>query len=809
MAPPASRRRLVGRDEQLAAIARAATADPTEGRLVVVEGEAGIGKSTLLAAVRDAAPGQVVRGAWDEGATPLTAWIEALGVPPTGPAGAPVPWVRRRLAELAADGPVLVTLDDAHRADSASLGALTGLVRQGLPPDVVVLVAARVPDVVVRADWSACRADLARHAEPVFLELAELSPAAVTELVRARFTSLPDEAAGRLGELVTRHAGGHPLHVAALLDVLVAQPDEAAVTAVVGKVPPRLRALFDHQLAALDPAARRALEALAVLRPVPTAALAAVLDRPGLAVLDDLRAAASLGLTATDRDVVDLRHELIAAAVREAAPPAVHQELHRARLGCPQPEDDAYVRLRHVLGAGLPHREVALARRDAGVLAYERRALAEALELLEAAGLEDDPVLDVHRGLALAGLGRIEDADDLLDAALARAGADPGLVVKAAVGDEALGRTVSGDRRRLARLHRAETVALPPRERFELLVALLREESLAGVARPELVDEIRERAAEVGASIEVRARARTLEVRQLVEGPEPAARRLDLAGEALDLARRTGDPTIVLDATELMLTAALGAGEVDRALALRDTLAVEARRWHRPRLIWATEVLESALLLARGAYDQADAAAGASLQLGQELGVGDALPAFGVHLMIKAWMTGTADSLGDLAEGAATENPTIPAWAAAAAVARARGGDRQRASALLASFRDRRAATASRLFDRPALCMAASAAFSLDDHETARLVRSELPADPDAVVILGYGAVINGPAALFAGIAAMTLGDVGTARTDVAAAEKLATSLGWTPWIDAARRVGAVLDGDDVELPLGMGEKRG
>lgn len=34
-----------------------------------------------------------------------------------------------------------------------------------------------------------------------------------------------------------------------------------------------------------------------------------------------------------------------------------------------------------------------------------------------------------------------------------------------------------------------------------------------------------------------------------------------------------------------MLTAALGAGEVDRALALRDTLAVGARRWHRPRLI--------------------------------------------------------------------------------------------------------------------------------------------------------------------------------------------------------------------------------
>ncbi|WP_433802999.1 BTAD domain-containing putative transcriptional regulator [Actinomycetospora sp. CA-084318] len=807
--PGRPRRRVVGRETQLAAIAAATDADPTQGRLVVVEGEAGIGKSTLLAAVRDAATGEVLRGAWDEGATPLTAWVEALGPPPDGPAGAPVPWVRRRLAELSADGPVLVTLDDAHRADSSSLGALTGLVRQGLPPEVVVLVAARVPDVVARPDWSACRADLARDTDTLFVPLAELAPTAVVQLARARLGHLPDDAVVRVAALVTARTGGHPLHVTALLDVLAAEPDEAAVRAAVGRVPDRLRAVFDQQLHALRPEVRRALEALAVLRPVPTPALAAVLGRRGLDVVEDLRSVVPIGLTAVDGERVDLRHDLVAAAVRESVPTSVARELHRARLDHLQPEDDAYVRLRHVLGAGLPAAEVGLARRDAGVLAYERRALAEALELLEACAREDDPVVDVHRGLVLAGLGRTDEADDLLDTALARADGDPGLVVKAAVGDEALGRTVSGDPRRLARLHRAEAVPLPPRARIDLLVALLREESLAGVARPDLVAELQSRAAADGASVAVRARARALEVRQLVEGPESAARRLALARSALDLARRTGDPTIVLDATELLLTAALGAGDVDRALRLRETLAVEARRWHRPRLIWAAEVLGSALLLARGDYDEARAAAQSSLELGQQLGVGDALSAFGVHLMISAWMTGTADTLGDLAEGAATQNPTIPAWAAAAAVARARAGRRREAVDLLRAFRERRAATASRLFDRPALCMAASAAVSLDDHETARLVRAELPADPDAVVILGYGAVITGPAALFAGLAAMVLGDRAAARTDVAAAEKLATALGWSPWADAADRVGAVLDGEDVELPLGMGEKRG
>ena len=123
-----ARPRIVGRDEPLAQIAASLDADAPDGRIVVVEGEAGIGKSSLLAAARHAAArsATTLAGAWDESRTPMAAWFEALGRPPSGPAGSPVPWVRERLAQLAVDGPVLVGLDDAHHADSASLAALTG-----------------------------------------------------------------------------------------------------------------------------------------------------------------------------------------------------------------------------------------------------------------------------------------------------------------------------------------------------------------------------------------------------------------------------------------------------------------------------------------------------------------------------------------------------------------------------------------------------------------------------------------------------------------------------------------------------------
>ena len=74
------------------------------------------------------------RGAWDESRTPMAAWFEALGRPPSGPAGAPVPWVRERSPQLAVDGPVLVALDDAHHADSASLAALAASRTTGCRP---------------------------------------------------------------------------------------------------------------------------------------------------------------------------------------------------------------------------------------------------------------------------------------------------------------------------------------------------------------------------------------------------------------------------------------------------------------------------------------------------------------------------------------------------------------------------------------------------------------------------------------------------------------------------------------------------
>jgi DNA-binding CsgD family transcriptional regulator len=148
---------LVGRDAELEQLARAAErASQGEGSLVLLAGEAGVGKSRLAGELADRHP-PVLRGAATEGAStpygPIVAALRShLRADPSGldDCGALQPHlalllpelgepaadsdrstifeaVRCAFAHLAAEGPAIVVLDDLHWSDEATLELLAAL----------------------------------------------------------------------------------------------------------------------------------------------------------------------------------------------------------------------------------------------------------------------------------------------------------------------------------------------------------------------------------------------------------------------------------------------------------------------------------------------------------------------------------------------------------------------------------------------------------------------------------------------------------------------------------------------------------
>ncbi|MFC5061619.1 BTAD domain-containing putative transcriptional regulator [Actinomycetospora atypica] len=808
---------IVGREELVATVLEHLHDD---GRAVILEAPAGTGKTAVLRALTDAAHQAgttTASSAWGPGGAPAEPWHEVAG--DLGLSGRPDrslgPWLHEGLGKVAADGPVLITLDDAHHADSASLDVLRGLARRGLPPGAVLVVAARVPDAVAHPEWHAVSADLARADGVEMPSLGPLPAHAVASLTRSRLAHLhpDDEFVG----LVQARTHGHALHVAALLDVLRPARSLDDARSAIGTVPPQVLALIAHQVERLPEPTRSALEALAVLAPLSLTALADVLGRRPLQLADDLDPAARGGFVAPETDRFVLRHELDADALRARVPAVRAAHLHRARLETGG-IDDAFVELRHCEGAVavLEADRVADARVRAGVESYRRRALAEALVLFDAAEAASPdlvPALVVHRALclgALAGMRRDDrdprDPDDELDAAvdMALAAGEDELALRAAVGDEPLGLAIDGDPRRADRLRRLLDRPLSPRQRLELLAAYIREVGAsAGPTVPELMAEARAVApavlAEDPAAV---ARVRALEARQVSDTTAPATERLELAVDAHALALATEDPILQIDALELLMSAELANGRTERAGKLRLELERAAARWFRPRSMWAAGVIEAAMLQAEG-HPDAESTAQRAAARGAELGLPSAQIAVGAHLFASRLLAGTVAELGPLTAAASARAANTAAWAAATALAEMSAGHDDLAREHLAEY-SRRAANPSMWFKRTAAAMAIGAAFGLGDAKVAASALAAFPSEPGGAVLVGFGGAIVGPEALWFGLSAWTRGDEATARQRFGEAVAFAERSGWVPWVTAARALRAAVDDGNAALPLGL-----
>ncbi|MGW2214278.1 ATP-binding protein [Nonomuraea sp. NPDC001684] len=355
----------VGRGEELSVLADALDRAVAEGPAVaLVAGEAGIGKSRLLAEfARSLGPRvRVVEGACAElgsdglpyapFVTVLRRLIRVEGVLP-GPYRQLARWFpelggtdeaeggRHRLYEevltlverAAADQPVVVAIEDLHWADAATRELLGFLARNLTQPGVLLLITYRPH----QTGDGLLLSELARRPRATALRLDRLDRQDVGRQLTAILGTEPDAAAVLR---VHERSDGNPLFVEAL-----ARADE--------RTPDSLRDLLLHGPRSLPGPARELLRLASVAGGrVAHRLLAKVAGQDGAALDALLRELVDRSLLVTAGDGYDFRHALIRHAVYEDLLPGERARLH-ARYAEALRDGDAHAQLAaHAYAAG-------------------------------------------------------------------------------------------------------------------------------------------------------------------------------------------------------------------------------------------------------------------------------------------------------------------------------------------------------------------------------------------------------------------------------------------------------------------------
>ena len=315
---------LLERAEQLAWLEERLRAVGAErrGGLVLVGGEAGIGKSALLRAFCARRRGaRVLVGACDALNTPRAlgpfvdvadqAGGELADAIAAGPATGP--FVAALLRALEGPSPPILVLEDLHWADEGTL-------------DVLRLLARRL-DRLAALVVGSYRDDELDTAHPLRILLGELPRRTVQRIALSALSAPSVEALALAhgvavdGEELHRRTGGNPFFVTEVLAARDGAPG--------GEIPDTVRDAVLARAARLGPEARALLEAVAIAPPrVEPWLLAALVDGD----LDALDAALASGILRAERDAVAFRHEIARVALEDTIAPHHRLRLHQAAL---------------------------------------------------------------------------------------------------------------------------------------------------------------------------------------------------------------------------------------------------------------------------------------------------------------------------------------------------------------------------------------------------------------------------------------------------------------------------------------------
>jgi DNA-binding CsgD family transcriptional regulator len=434
---------IIGREAGLARLRALVDPAPRASQVLLVTGEAGMGKSVLLADAADRARSAGIRvlsvtGRESESKLAFAglhqllrpvlssvaglpgrqaqALLGALGLSADpGPADPLLTGVAvlTLLSDLAERSPVLVVADDAHWLDRSSLDALAFAGRRLDAERVVLLVGARGQAPPPGFD----RGFAELHLEP-------LSAADAGRLLDGQ----PRPPRGQARLQVLAQAAGNPMALIELATVIAEDPAASRRWAAEPlPLTDRLSAVLTSRFAALPEQTQAALLLAAVADGPDLGAAATAVSGPGAQILAP---AEQLGLVKVDRTGLQFSHPLVRSAIYHSAPFARRAAAHRqlAEALPDQPDRRAW----HLAAAALDPDEQVASLLEATAAQARRRggAAAAALALERAAELSPDPEDQARRLVAAASAavstGQADWVEDLTSRALAVT-ADPEL----------------------------------------------------------------------------------------------------------------------------------------------------------------------------------------------------------------------------------------------------------------------------------------------------------------------------------------------------------------------------------------------
>jgi DNA-binding CsgD family transcriptional regulator/tetratricopeptide (TPR) repeat protein len=331
------------------------------GRLVLVSGPAGIGKTTLVSSIASHAAQHGALAAvgccYDPGSTsPYGPWVDLLSATHnqsdastlldalSGRRGRQEPESQQELfarvgeylRNATANRPLVLILEDLHWADAATVELLRYSARQVAALPLLIVVTYRSEDLTHEQALYRLMPALVRETDATRLVLRPLDSEAVAQLVRSRYP-LPERDERRLVAHAQDLGDGNPFLIGELLRTLEDQGHLWAdgerwrlVDPLTVNVPPLVRQIVDVRLLGLPPETHWRLRLAAVIgHEIDFGLWAAAAEQPESALVFAVDCAITANLMQETASGARFAHSLVREAVYAGMPLAERRTWHR------------------------------------------------------------------------------------------------------------------------------------------------------------------------------------------------------------------------------------------------------------------------------------------------------------------------------------------------------------------------------------------------------------------------------------------------------------------------------------------------